>query len=230
MHLSQIEYSPTPRPPPGRGTAAGRAVRVFMLIDEQPIYRRGLLSIVAEQAAFVCLGEATSCAQALHIAPTLAPDVVLVDAALPGVGDGSALTSLQRALPQARFVVLSSNPSAVDVCRAVNAGAASVLPKGVAAEQLVQAIRSAHGGPAPGVVEAGDAARRYTLGGDLTRRERDLLRLMAKGLSNQEIAATLGIALPTVKYHVTNILSKLNADNRTSAVLEALRHRIVDLG
>jgi NarL family two-component system response regulator LiaR len=107
------------------------------------------------------------------------------------------------------------------------AGANAVLLKSASAAAVVQAIRAAH--QSRQALSTDLSAEPPAVGDDLTLRERDLLILMARGCSNQNICNALGIALPTVKYHVTHILTKLRADNRTEAVLVALRHQLVEL-
>jgi NarL family two-component system response regulator LiaR len=129
--------------------------------------------------------------------------------------------------------VLTSVLDPIEVRRAVAAGAAGFLLKNASTQELVTVIKAAYRGQrvmAPEVTDALAASERSAgRGADLTQRERELLALMARGLSNLDISTTLSIAMPTVKFHVTNILAKLHADNRTEAVLIALRHRLVSL-
>ena len=128
-------------------------------------------------------------------------------------------------------MILTSLVDPGEVERAIAAGANGYLLKTASAHELVAVVRAAHAGRrtlAPEVTDALIARRQqHPPGDDLTPRERELLRLMTRGMNNQEIAAELSIALPTVKFHITNILSKLQADNRTEAVLTAIKHRIV---
>jgi two-component system, NarL family, response regulator LiaR len=210
------------------------AARVFLLIDGQPIYHRGVQSIVAREPALLCVGDAGSCEAALEQAPALRPDVVLADAELVL---GPQAASLQQRLPGARFVVLVDDIDGRPAEPAVGLDRAAVLPKSASARELLDALMHADvapPAPAPAAPVAGRGRRSGgrlpgAVGSDLTRRERDLLALMAKGLGNADISQTLCIAMPTVKFHVANIMSKLDADNRTSAVLVALRHKLVAL-
>ena len=210
-----------------------RTVRVLLLIDEQPIYLHGLQSILAAQPALHCVGVAGSCADAAAQAPMLQPDVVLADAGLALSSSEGGLLALQPHMPKARFVVISASSETVRECRAEAAGASVALHHSASAEDLVAAIFSAHGDRRSAAARLADGQflqrSREAVGADLTRRERDLLALMAKGLSNNDISGALDIAMPTVKFHVGNIMSKLQAENRTRAVLVALRHKLVPL-
>ncbi len=211
---------------------AAATLRV-MVVDDHPMFRLGVITMLAQERGFVCVGEADDAEQALREAPALRPDVVLMDLELPGADGVTAIEALRERLPSARFVVIASRLSPVDVRRAVAAGVTCVVLKTISSPELLSVLQAAHKGQramAPEATEALIAAEHTTtLGADLTVRERKLLSLMAHGLPNQEISARLEIGLPTVKFHVTNILSKLHAANRTSAVLAALRHKLVRL-
>jgi NarL family two-component system response regulator LiaR len=171
--------------------------------------------------------------EAVGAAPATAPDVVLMDLVMPRLDGVGAIEGLKPLLPQARFVVLTSVLDPFEVRRALSAGAAGFLLKNASTQELVTVIQAAYRGQrvmAPEVTDALAATERtVSRGSDLTQRERELLALMARGLSNMDISIALSIAMPTVKFHVTNILAKLHADNRTEAVLIALRHRLVNL-
>jgi two-component system, NarL family, response regulator LiaR len=207
-------------------------VRV-MVVDDHPMFRLGVTTLLAEHRAFRCVGEASDAEHALRDAAALRPDVVLMDLELPGADGISAIEALRHRLPQAHFVLIASALNPVDVRRAVAAGVSCVMLKNISGPELVAALHAAHKGQrmmAPEATDALIAAQQTTaFGADLTQRERKLLSLMAHGLPNQEISQRLEIGLPTVKFHVTNILSKLHAANRTSAVLAALRHKLVQL-
>jgi two-component system, NarL family, response regulator LiaR len=213
-------------------TAATATVRV-MVVDDHPMFRLGVVSLLTQQHGLQCVGEAATAEQALAEAAAMRPDVVLVDLEMPGADGISAIEALRQRLPSAHFVVIASDLSPVDVRRAVAAGVSGVMLKTISSQELVAVLHAAHKGQrtlAPEATEALLAAQQTEVfGADLTQRERKLLTLMAHGLPNQEISERLEIGLPTVKFHVTNILSKLHAANRTSAVLAALRHKLVRL-
>jgi two-component system, NarL family, response regulator LiaR len=207
-------------------------VRV-MVVDDHPMFRLGVTTLLAKERGFVCVGEAADGEQALQDAPLMRPDVVLMDLELPGADGISTVEALRQRLPHAHFVIIASALSAVDVRRALAANVSCVVLKTISSQELVAALNAAHKGQRLMAPEATDAlvtAQQTTaFGADLTQRERKLLSLMAHGMPNQEISERLEIGLPTVKFHVTNILSKLHASNRTSAVLAALRHKLVQL-
>ena len=205
-------------------------IRVFV-VDDHPMIRMGLAAMIDAQPDLQRVGEAGSGAEALRLAPEVAPDVVLMDLIMPQM-DGIATTAaLRRLLPATRFVILTSMVDPGEVERATAAGATGYVLKNASSAELVAVIRAAHAGRrcfAPEVTDALIASRQpIVLGADLTQRERELLALMARGLNNQEISDQLAIAVPTVKFHITNILSKLQAANRTEAVLTALKHKLV---
>ena len=214
-----------------QGTLRVRAasIRVFV-VDDHPIARGGLAAMLDQADGIEWVGEAESAADALRAAPPVAPDVVLMDEDLPDMHGTQAVQLLRQHLPSTRFMMMVREPGASLERRASEAGVADILPKTVTSEDLSGAIRSVHQGRRP-VDKAGTAApvkTGKTPGSDLTARERDLLNLLARGLSNQEISASLEIAVPTVKFHVSNVMSKLGVENRTAAVLMALRHRLVE--
>jgi NarL family two-component system response regulator LiaR len=205
-------------------------IRVFV-VDDHPMVRSGLAATIRGEPGLALAGESGDGEHALAAIPAAAPDVVLMDLAMPRRDGVSVIAALRPTMPSTRFVVLTSSVDHADVRRAIDAGAAGYVGKTASAAELVAMIRSAHAGRRVLSPEATDAlvAARQGLepGADLTPRERELLALMARGLNNQEIAAELGISLPTVKFHVTNVLAKLGVDNRTEAVLKALKLKLV---
>jgi NarL family two-component system response regulator LiaR len=209
-----------------------RPIRVFV-IDDHPMIRHGLAAMIHAEREFEWVGDAADGEDAVRLAPALDPDLLLVDMVMPRLDGVSTIRALKPLLPNAHFVVLTSVLDAVEVKRAMEAGAGAYLLKNASTQELVTVMRTAARGQrvlAPEVSDALIAGERTpSPGADLTHRERELLGLMARGLSNQEISNELGIAMPTVKFHVTNILAKLHADNRTEAVLTALKFKLVTL-
>ena len=210
------------------------AIRVFV-VDDHPMIRHGLAAMLSGEQDVQWVGEAPDGAEAVRTAPALSPHIVLMDMLMPRMDGVATITALRPLLPQARYVVLAGALEVPEVRRAMAAGASGFLLKNATSHELVSVIRTAHQGHAvmsPEVNEAlvqGADTAAATTGADLTQRERELLGLMARGLSNQDISRQLAIAMPTVKFHVTNILAKLHSENRTEAVLVALRNRIVKL-
>lgn len=212
---------------------AMQSIRVFVT-DDHPMIRHGLAAMLASDPNMRWMGEAADGAEAVRVAPALAPHVVLMDQDMPNMDGIAAISALRPRLPDTRYLLLMNHADTVTAKRAIDAGAAGVLLKNASSEELYAAIRAAHRGmpvatPAPTVTVDGGPAVKASLAANLTQRERELLALMARGLSNQDIAEQLSIAMPTVKFHVTNILTKMRADNRTEAVLSALRQKIVSL-
>jgi NarL family two-component system response regulator LiaR len=213
------------------GARAGM-LRVFVA-DDHAIFRYGVMSVLAGERHMALVGEAADGREAVRMAPALQPDVVLMDLDMPNLDGVGAIQALRPLLPDTRFVVVACTLDVAAARRALAAGATSFLLKNSSPQELLTVIQAAFRGQrvmAPEVMHAlaleGEAA---LLGGDLTSRERELLALMARGLGNREIAQRLSITMPTVKFHVTNILSKMHASNRTTAVLSALRNRLVVL-
>lgn len=209
-----------------------KPIRVFV-VDDHPMIRHGLASMIKAERELEWVGDANDGADAVRAIPGAAPDVVLMDLVMPVMDGVSAIAALLPLLPQTRFIVLTSLLDPGEMRRALEAGAASVLLKNASAQELITVIRataSGHRVLAPEVTDALEAGQRnQARGAELTARERELLGLMSRGYSNQGISTSLNIALPTVKFHVTNILAKLHADNRTEAVLIAIKHKLVTL-
>lgn len=205
-------------------------IRVF-IVDDHPMIRTGLAAMIEAESDLQFAGEAATGRDAVRLIPEAAPDVVLMDLVMPQMDGVAATAALRKQMPGTKFVILTSLVDPGEVERAIEAGANGYLLKNASAHDLVAVIRAVHSGRrtlAPEVTDALIARRQQRVpGADLTQRERELLVLMTRGMNNQEIAVELAIAVPTVKFHITNILGKLEADNRTEAVLTAIKHRIV---
>ena len=207
-------------------------IRVFV-VDDHPMIRQGLAAMIKAEQGFAWAGDAADGPDALQSIPAAKPDVVLMDLVMPRMDGVECISALRPLLPRTKFVLLASQLEPSEVRRALDAGASGYLLKNASSQELFTVIQRAQRGhrvPAPEVTDALQASPKEPApGADLTQRERELLALMARGHSNQEIATDLLIAMPTVKFHVTNILAKLHADNRTEAVLVALKHKLVAL-
>jgi NarL family two-component system response regulator LiaR len=211
----------TPHPEP---------IRVFVA-DDHPMIRVGLRAMIEGESALALVGEAADGEEAQAGILASRPDVVLMDLVMPRLDGISAIARLRQQLPGTRFVVLTSLLDPAEVRRAIDAGASGYLMKNASPPELVNVILAVHAGRRVLAAEATDALigaqQQPAPGADLTQRERELLALMTEGLNNQEIGERLAIAVPTVKFHITNILAKLQVDNRTEAVILALKHRLV---
>jgi DNA-binding NarL/FixJ family response regulator len=211
-------------------------IRVF-LADDHPVVRQGLRTFLESRPGIEVVGEAGDGDTAVAEVERLRPDVVLMDLVMPGGGGVAAIRRIRDRAPETRVVVLTSFASDDQVIPAVQAGAAGYLLKDVEPSGLEAAIRLAHEGEAlldPQIAgrvmeqvahppPKGDLA-------SLTPREREILELLGRGLSNRELADTLVVSEKTVKTHVSNILMKLGVHDRTQAALLAVREGLVDAG
>ncbi|MFW3169446.1 response regulator [Geodermatophilus sp. CPCC 206100] len=214
------------------------AVRV-LVVDDQALFREALVTLLGSRPEMAVVGEAGDGAQALDRAAALQPDVVLMDLHMPVLDGIAATRRLRVEQPDVRVLALTTFDDDEDVFAALRAGAVGYLLKDVSSDRLVEAVLSAVRGESvlqPSVAakvvarfaQLDDAPRPrpQPLVEPLSARELDVLRLLADGRSNREIAAALFLAEGTVKNHVTNVLGKLGARDRTQA---ALRARALDL-
>jgi NarL family two-component system response regulator LiaR len=208
----------------------------ILIVDDHEVVRQGLRAYLDAQPGFVVVGEASSGDEAVKLAMELLPDVVLMDLVMTGMGGVQATRKVKDATPRTQIVVLTSYHQDEFIFPALQAGAISYVLKDVAMEDLAEAIRKAAQGEAvlhPRVAERViyeiNGAKRAIFNPftDLTNREMEILRLIARGLSNTEIAEDLVISENTVKGHVSNILSKLHLADRTQAAVYAWEQGLV---
>jgi DNA-binding NarL/FixJ family response regulator len=192
-----------------------------LIVDDHPIVREGVSAVLERERDIEVVGTAGTTDEGLRLAATLHPDVVLLDLKLPGAEAGESVTTFVGQSPG--VVVFTAYDADDDVFRAIRDGARGYLLKGSAAADIVDAIRQVHAGnsylsPRVAAKLVSDVAHPRSRGGLLSARERGVLRLVAAGLSNRQIAETLSLSERTIKFHVTAILNKLGADNRAQAV------------
>jgi NarL family two-component system response regulator LiaR len=203
----------------------------LLLVDDHEMVRAGLRTFLGLQPGMEVVGEAGSAEQALALVPRLQPDVVLLDLVLPGMSGVEAVRRLRDAHPAVKVVVLTSFAGEDAVLPAVRAGAAGYLLKDVGPAELAEALRVVHAGGAP-LHPAVAATVMHSVAEQardpLTAREREVLRLIARGLSNRLIARELALSEKTVKVHVSAVLGKLGVADRTQAALYAVRHGLVE--
>jgi two-component system nitrate/nitrite response regulator NarL len=216
----------------------------IVVVDDHTLFRRGLTALLSREPQFAVVGEAADAGEALRRVRELQPDLVLLDNHLPGVNGVDALPGLIEAAPQARFLMLTVSEDEQDLAAALRAGAAGYLLKTIDGDDLSAAIIRAmagHSVVAPEMTGKLVAAFRAASAGAesapkrdapvepaaadaLSPREQDILREIARGASNKEIARTLGIAETTVKIHVQHILRKLELSSRVQAAVWATEH------
>ena len=201
----------------------------ILIADDHPIVRDGLAGVIEEQDDMTVVGQAATGAEALTLYHRHRPDITLMDLRMPEMDGAEALTAIRRDAPAARAIILTTYDTDEDIFRGLQAGAKAYLLKDVGREVLLQTIQAVHKGQMPVSPEIGAKLAGRIVYGQLSEREDAVLRLMVRGMSNREIAGALFIAESTVKFHVTHILGKLNADDRTQAVITALKRGLVSL-
>jgi two-component system, NarL family, response regulator LiaR len=204
-----------------------------MIVDDHEMVRSGLSLFLGAFADLHLVGEAASGTEALRLCGEVRPDVVLMDLVMPEMDGVTATRAIRKAYPQVQIIALTSFGDQDLVRQALQAGAIGYLLKNVSIDELSAAIRAAYKGKhtlSPEAFRALASAPPSTPGPEhgLTPREREILGLMVKGLSNLEIAERLVVSRSTVKTHISNILSKLGVDNRTEAVSLALQQHLLD--
>jgi two-component system, NarL family, response regulator LiaR len=205
-----------------------------LLADDHTVVRQGLRMFLSLDPELEVVGEASNGAEALQLARELLPDVVLMDLLMPVMDGITAIAAIRSELPDVEVIALTSVLEDASVVGAVRAGAIGYLLKDTEADELREAIKAAAAGQVQLSPRAATRLLREVRAPEspetLTERETDVLRLLAKGLSNKEIARELVIGEKTVKTHVSNILSKLGVPSRTQAALYAVRIGLVSVG
>jgi NarL family two-component system response regulator LiaR len=209
---------------------AAEVIRL-LLVDDHAMVRAGLRTFLELQPDMAVVGEAGTAEQALALVPRLAPDIVLMDLVLPGMSGVAAARRLQTDHPDVKVVVLTSFSGHDSVLAAVRAGVAGYLLKDVGPAELADALRTVHAGGAPLHPQVAATVMQSvveTARDPLTAREGEVLRLIARGLSNRLIARELALSEKTVKAHVSAVLAKLGVADRTQAALFAVRSGLAD--
>jgi len=224
-----INRGPSTPPDPNHGPIS------VLIVDDHAVVRQGLRSFLELQPDIQVAGEASDGEEALAQAKALLPDIILMDLVMPNVDGVSAIRSITAAVPSTKILVLTSFSEDEKVFASIKAGAHGYLMKDVLPPELVKAIRTVYRGEAqlhPEIARKlmnefstpAPAPARH----DLTDRELDVLRLIAQGKSNKEIAEVLVLSEKTVKTHVSNILQKLHLSDRTQAAVYALKQKLVE--
>jgi two-component system NarL family response regulator len=222
--MSENSMHPTHSPDPG-----GSQIRI-LIADDHPVVRDGLAGVIEEQDDMVVAGQAGNGPEALAFYRENRPDVALIDLRMPGMGGVETIAAIRREFPMARAIILTTYDMDEDIFRSLEAGARAYLLKDVSRQVLLETIRAVHAGQKPVSSDVGAKLAGRIDYEQLSDREMEVLRLLVKGMSNQQIGASLFIAETTVKFHVNHILGKLNADDRTQAVIVALKRGLASLG
>jgi DNA-binding NarL/FixJ family response regulator len=196
----------------------------LLIVDDHPVVRDGLSSMFARDPEFDVLGEAADGAEAVRMAETLGPDVILMDLRMAGMDGVTAITELTRRGVPARVLVLTTYDTDSHVLPAIEAGATGYLLKDAPRDELLRAVRAAARGEvalSPSVAARLMSRLRTPSTGPLSQRELEVLRLVAGGNTNREAAARLFITEATVKTHLLNVYAKLDVNDRAAAVAEA---------
>jgi NarL family two-component system response regulator LiaR len=214
------------------------AIRVIM-VDDHDMVRRGLSMYMSATAGIEIVGEASNGPDAIRLCRELHPDVILMDLVMPGMDGPHTISAILAEHPTIRIIALTSYQDEQMVSNALAAGAISYLLKNASSQEIAKAIQDAYAGRpslSPEITQAlikriatqpqQQAPSRSDF--DLTTREREVLTLMARGLTNPEIAEKLSISFSTVRFHVSSILGKLNVTNRVEAVTLAIQNHLVN--
>ncbi|MDP9417222.1 MAG: response regulator transcription factor [Actinomycetota bacterium] len=226
--------------PAGASTAA-EPIRV-VVVDDHALFRRGLEMVLAQEEDIDVVGEAGDGAEAVELVQELTPDVVLMDVRMPKRGGIDACMAIKDVVPSAKIVMLTISDEEADLYDAIKAGASGYLLKEISIDEVAGAIRAVAGGQSlispsmasklltefATMVKRGDE-RPQVPAPRLTDREMQVLKLVAKGLNNRDIAKSLYISENTVKNHVRNILEKLQLHSRMEAVVYAVREKLLEI-
>jgi two-component system NarL family response regulator len=213
-----------------------------LVVDDHALFRRGLEMVLEQEADIEVVGEAADGAEAVTMAVDMAPDIVLMDVRMPRRGGIDATSAIKEAVPSAKIVMLTISDEEADLYDAIKAGAMGYLLKEISIDEVATAIRAVYGGQslispsmasklltefATMIKKADDRPQLPTP--RLTDREMEVLRLVAKGMNNRDIAKQLFISENTVKNHIRNILEKLQLHSRMEAVVYAVREKLLEI-
>lgn len=224
MKQEKIELRASP--PRSADKRSANQIRI-MIADDHLVYRIGIRSLISSEPGFKVVAEVPDGAAAIELYRKLRPDVLLLDLRMPKIGGVEVVRSICEEFPDARILIVTSYQMEEETFRVLEAGALGYIMKDLGLEMLMEAIHTVHAGNRwlPKSIQSQIADRE--LGGSLTGREMEVLRLLARGLTNREIASALQISSSTIKNHVKNILTKLDVAGRTEAVSLCLSRGIL---
>ena len=216
-----------------------------LIVDDHALFRRGLEMVLAEESDIELVGEASDGAEAVDKAGEALPDVVLMDIRMPRSSGIEACRAMKEVAPSAKIVMLTISDEEEDLFEAIRAGASGYLLKDIPYDEVADVVRAVHGGQSlinPSMAAKlltefaalakrdGEERTQQVPAPQLTDREMEVLRLMARGMNNRDIAKELFISENTVKNHVRNILEKLQIHSRMEAVMIAVREKLIEFG
>jgi DNA-binding NarL/FixJ family response regulator len=209
-------------------TSVPKVIRI-LTVDDHPLLREGIATLVNAEPDMKIVAEASTGEQAIELFRKYRPEVTLMDIQMPGLNGIDTIREIHNEFANARIIILTTYAGDVQMIKALRAGARAYLLKGHVHRELLATIRAVHAGQKRIPPEVAAELAEHATDEELTSREIDVLRLIAKGNSNKQIADQLSIGEATVKGHMTNILAKLQANDRTHAVAIALRRGIIEL-
>jgi DNA-binding NarL/FixJ family response regulator len=235
------EPAPETGPDSAPAVGPGDPIRV-LVVDDHALFRRGLEMVLAQESDVEVVGEASDGAEAVTKATELLPDIVLMDVRMPRRGGIDACTAIKEVVPSAKIIMLTISDEEADLYDAIKAGATGYLLKEISIDEVATAIRAVSNGQSlispsmasklltefASMIKRGEE-RQQVPAPRLTEREMEVLRLVAKGLNNRDIAKQLFISENTVKNHIRNILEKLQLHSRMEAVVYAVREKLLEI-
>ena len=238
--------SETPSNPAAAPAASGTGLVVepirVLVVDDHALFRRGLQMVLEQEPDIEVVAEASDGAEAISKAAETLPDIVLMDVRMPRRGGIDACTAIHETVPSAKIIMLTISDEEADLYEAIKAGAMGYLLKEISIEEVAAAIRAVHGGQS--LISPSMASKLLTEFASmikktddrqqvptprLTDREMEVLKLVAKGMNNRDIAKQLFISENTVKNHIRNILEKLQLHSRMEAVVYAVREKLLEI-
>ena len=238
------DAAPSASVPPGGDGEPGDAIRV-LIADDHALFRRGLEMVLQGEPGLELVGQASDGQEAVKLATEVVPDVVLMDIRMPKMTGIEAARRMKELAPSARIVILTISDEDDDLFEAIRAGASGYLLKDIPLDELAGSVRSVHGGQSlinPSMAgklltefatlarrDAEEEPAKHAPAPKLTERELEVLRLVARGMNNRDIANELFISENTVKNHVRNILEKLQSHSRMEAVMIAAREKLIEI-
>jgi DNA-binding NarL/FixJ family response regulator len=224
--------------------AGGDPIRV-LIADDHAFFRRGLEAVLGEDTGIELVGQASDGAEAVQVAGEVLPDVVLMDIRMPKINGIEAARQMKEVAPSAKIVILTISDEEEDLFEAIRSGASGYLLKDIPLDELADSVRAVHGGQSlinPSMAgkllsefatlarrDAEEEPAKHAPAPKLTEREMEVLRLVARGMNNRDIAKELFISENTVKNHVRNILEKLQIHSRMEAVMIAVREKLIEI-